>query len=727
MRKICGLTTGLFLLTATLWAQFSYKLDQSIPVSVDATLLTMAWAGGLNSAQVNTMDLDGDGKQDLVIFERTANKLYTYLAKGKQYLYAPAYESHFPTGVDQWMLLRDYNGDGKKDIFTSDPNGIKAYVNTTQPNQKLSWRPYNKGVYLITVGFSGNINLQMNSSDVPAIDDLDGDGDLDILVARFVGIGSLEYHRNLSIENTGKADSLQLKRVTQNWGNFEECNCGKFIYGPASTCPTGGRVEHSAGKSLLTIDLDNDGDRDLLFTEESCTNLYLLPNQGTKAEALMNTSTLFPVTSPVNLTIFPAGFYEDVTFDGVPDLVVSSNTYSRTASETIFNKTMWLYKNTGTLTQPEFTFVKNNFLQDQMIDVGDNSVPAFFDTDNDGDLDMIVGSYGSEPNTSFFYYENIGTKAEPSFNYITNNYLNFSTRYKGLYNLKPQFADMDSDGKKDFVFTATSQADGLTVLYYLQNKSSNGLDVAGQPLIATKHSIQQNENVLITDVEQDGFPDLLIGTATGAIEYWVNYGPKGNVDYALKDDSYLGFGISTYRQNVALASGDLNNDGKEELIIGSQRGIVSIIENFRNQKEPVTAQTKIIVDENTGTLADKKLSSRIWPTVANLFFTQYPSILVGNVTGGLQVLKNEDTLPIPSEPTLLVYPNPVKQNELLNIQVDRNMTVQFFTLQGQPLTQPITLLANQVNSCQVNDLAAGLYVAIFTASNQTQYKKIIVH
>jgi hypothetical protein len=54
--------------------------------------------------------------------------------------------------------------------------------------------------------------------------------------------------------------------------------------------------------------------------------------------------------------------------------------------------------------------VKNNFLQDEMIDVGDSSVPAFFDVDSDDDLDMIIGSYGNEANTSFHFYENNGTK-----------------------------------------------------------------------------------------------------------------------------------------------------------------------------------------------------------------------------------------------------------------------------------------------------------------------------
>jgi hypothetical protein len=722
------LLIGLFNLACfSLAAQYTYRIDQSVPVEINGKAISMPWAGGINSAQISTLDLNGDGQQDLVIFERTANKVVTYLAIDKKYQYAPAYESLFPAGVDQWMLLRDLNGDGKKDIFTSDPNGIKAFINTTKPGQKLSWRPYNRGVFLLTIGFSGNVNLQMNNSDIPAIDDLDGDGDLDILVARFVGIGSLEYHKNFSVENSGKKDTLQLKRTTQTWGDFEECDCASFIFGPATSCSTGGRIAHAAGKSLLTLDLDNDGDKELLFSEENCKNLYLLTNEGSQIDAQMNSFSTFPSAKPVDLSVFPAGFYEDVTFDGLPDLVSSSNIFARTSFATLFNKTMWLYANTGTNQQPNFTFVKSNFLQDEMIDVGDNSVPAFFDVDSDGDLDMVIGSYGNEPTASFHFYENNGTKSEPSFKFVTANYLNFSSAYKGMYNLKPQFADIDSDGKIDFVFTATNQTDGITSLYYFQNKSSNGLSVEGQPLISTKRTIQLNENVLVTDVEQDGTADLLIGTATGAVEYWINLGAKGSFNYALKSAGYLGFGISTDRQNLALAVGDLNNDGKDELILGSQRGIVSIIENFRTQSAPVKANSQLIIDPNSGFSSEKKLSGRIWPVAANLFFTQNASIVVGNITGGLGLLKNEDSVTLSSEPVISLYPNPVLQTESLKIQVDRPMSVQVVSLQGQKLSDLLSVAANQINSFSVSHLAAGLYIATFTTNNQKIYKKFIVH
>ena len=112
---------SLFLLFVpiTSFAQFTYTLDQSIPVEVDGRNLAMPWAGGLNSAQVNKIDFDGDGLEDVVIYDHAAGKIMPYRNAGNKYEYAPDYEVVFPEAVDSWMLLRDFNCDGKKDTRSS--------------------------------------------------------------------------------------------------------------------------------------------------------------------------------------------------------------------------------------------------------------------------------------------------------------------------------------------------------------------------------------------------------------------------------------------------------------------------------------------------------------------------------------------------------------------------------------------------------------------------------
>ncbi|NJM26377.1 MAG: VCBS repeat-containing protein, partial [Bacteroidia bacterium] len=307
------------LLPLHVFAQFTYTFDQSVPVtSDDDTPLSLPWAGGLNAAQYNALDIDGDGDNDLVLFDRMANKVITYVNTNNQYLYAPEFEALFPGDITNWILLRDFNCDGRKDIFTGDVLGIKVYTNETQPGGTLTWKRFRfyvgpgltKSDVLLTKGFSGKINLQLQFDDLPSIADIDGDGDLDILNVKFTGTGSVEFHQNFSQERYGRCDSLDFERITQNYGGITECECGVFAFNSNScTEPGGGRVEHAGGKALLSIDVDNDQNMDLVFSEASCTRLFLFHNEGTSANPVFTSAQDFPVTDPVNFLLFPAAYY----------------------------------------------------------------------------------------------------------------------------------------------------------------------------------------------------------------------------------------------------------------------------------------------------------------------------------------------------------------------------------------------------------------------------------
>jgi hypothetical protein len=707
-------------------AQFTYVLDQSIPVEVNGKAIALPWAGGLNATQVNTMDLNGDNKQDLVLFDRTANKILTFLNESDSYVYAPDFEELFPSEITQWVLLRDFNCDGEKDIFTSDPFGIVVFVNTTKPGQKLSWRSFNPGFPLLTKGFSGNVNLKVNDSDLPAIDDVDGDGDLDILNVRFIGNGTIEWHKNLTVERTGKCDSLQLERVTQNFGQFEECECGKFAFG--QTCASlagGGRTQHAGGKALLAIDLNNDGDREILFSEESCARVYMLENVGTPQNALMTSAIPFPSPNPINFLIFPASFLEDLDFDGKMDLIASPNIPTRFSFSTNFRESVWFYKNTGTVQLPQFTLLRTNFLQEEMIELGENAVPAFIDADGDRDLDLFISNYiSSNLSSTVYFYENIGTPEFAKFKLITKDFNNLS--FSNFINLKIQFADLNGDATLDFVFTGTTPQNGNTTLFFFPNRSTGWLDLSGQSIQSTDFNIGQSENILVVDVNQDGLNDILLGKSTGAVQYWKNLGPAGQFNFSLETGSFLGLAASTDRQNPALAAGDLDADGRGDLVLGNQRGQLTIYGDFRAQNTTINGVTDMVYNSLTEEYLSKNLGGRIWPTVVNLFNSDKPSLVIGNALGGIHVLKNEESKTLPEEPVVDLFPNPVERNGTMKIKADRNMTVEFFTSLGQRFSQSYFIPANQEYPVMLSGLSSGMYLARFTYNGKTLSKRFVV-
>ena len=298
------------------------------------------------------------------------------------------------------------------------------------------------------------------------------------------------------------------------------------------------------------------------------------------ANPVINSATNFSAATPVNFPIFPAAFYEDVDFDNKKDLIAIPNIFSKTLSNSNLAQSNWFYKNTGSTSSPIFNFTKRNFLQEHMIDVGDNSVPAFIDYDGDGDYDLFLSQNNSEDLVAtIMLFENTGTAETPEFALVNNDMWQFSLYF--FYNLKIQFVDVNGDTKTDLAFTATSYQNGSTRLYYVLNKGTTTFDIDGQTIQDSGFVISFSENIYVTDVNKDGHIDLLVGKSNGSLQYWRNKKQDGALAFSLEDDSYLGLGQTVLRQNISCTASDLDGNGKTDLILADQSGSLSIVSNFR--------------------------------------------------------------------------------------------------------------------------------------------------
>ena len=105
---------------------------------------------------------------------------------------------------------------------------------------------------------------------------------------------------------------------------------------------------------------------------------------GTAAAEMVTEDTSYPSADvPALFNGFHFHAYIDVNNDGKKDLIVMPSEYENLHG-------LWWYRNSGTNDHLSFHFQGASFLQDNILDVGENASPVVYDYDNDGLNDLVV-------------------------------------------------------------------------------------------------------------------------------------------------------------------------------------------------------------------------------------------------------------------------------------------------------------------------------------------------
>lgn len=330
--------------------------------------------------------------------------------------------------------------------------------------------------------------------------------------------------------------------------------------------------------SVAALDVDGDGDDDLLFGREA--GVVLMLNDGA-SRFVDRTETRLPPTA--NLVRYPRDFaLGDVNGDGYPDLAIAvSGTHASPAPDEL-----WLGSASGAFSLAPAGMLPSMAVSSDQVFLGD--------TDGDGDLDLLF----SGANSAGRYLENQGNGSflpvtRPSVPAIQGvaalvdfdgdgdlDLYNLSLIWLGSYgifwndgagNFTPgpvlnatasgpaQFGDFDADGRMDYAF----QYD--TNIYVSWNDPA-GLKrrlVFANPY--SRVNVDQVVAVRAVDVDGDGMLDLVLGERTHRGNVLLNQG--GRV-FAPRGQDLLPRFVS---HATDLAVGDFDSDGAPDIAIASRR------------------------------------------------------------------------------------------------------------------------------------------------------------
>ncbi len=485
--------------------------------------------------------------------------------------------------------LLDIDGDGDLDVVSSGRAGkMTVFENTGSSNVPAFVERIGSGD-----PFGGGAPIVAAS---PALADLDGDDDLDMVAGSFQGPPRM-------FENTGSSAFPSFVEQTGGANPFA--------------------VVGSPFRSFTTlVDLDDDDDLDAVVGRVD-GDLLLLENTGGTStptfEVRLGTDNPFD-----GFDVGENATPELVDLDGDEDLDLVAG--ERTGG-------LFAFENTGSPMVPVFveqTGATNPFVG---IDVGFESEPALGDLDGDGDFDLVTGdAFGS-----LRLFENTGSSGDPTFVEEVVAASPFGGTSVGE-NSKMVLVDLDGDGDLDVVagarsgelFTFENTGTSHAPAFAEQVGSDNpfdGLDVGfySDPALA--------------DLDSDGDLDAIVGERYGALLLFENTGDSNApafVEQGGTDNPLLGVDVGNLASPALV---DLDDDGDADAVIGDSYGILRYFENTGGARMPIFV-------EQTGAanpfdnVNNSAANSYLVPAFADVDGDGDFDVIQGNLGGAFRFYRN---------------------------------------------------------------------------------------
>lgn len=518
---------------------------------------------------VNIYDLDGDGDMDVLSASDNAVVWYENLDGLGSFSRFRVIQSG-PSKVYRAAFAADMDADGDLDVLSASSNDDLVVWYENMGN----------GQFGLPITVADDV---LSATDVYAAD-LDGDLDVDIIVASSTSNGFVRVLENTgnAVFEIGQVLPINTVRAAQavdldNDGDLDilwssafgvvrwRSNEGGLSFGVQPNISTDGGANTSSG--LHTVDIDFDGDLDILVASHSDDKIIWLENLGNgifgsdqvlaenieRAHAIssgdldgdgdldivaasfdlqevfwfenLGGNTFGPkeviATTKDNPVTLAAG---DIDQDGDPDLVYGTDM--------------------GNLKGTIELFVNDGVAQFDKVDLGRSSLGPLifpFDLDADGDPDLVVGSTFED---KVSWYENLGNGELGLQQAISLEVDNL----KGVY-----AADLDNDGDGDVMYIMNLPNNEFTTVW----QENVGGGVFGPQKIL---SYQLGALFLIFAFDRDGDGDLevVVYHGLGGLVYFDNLG-NGNFSTAKN------FGTLVGGQPRLIAS-DMDVDGDEDLL-----------------------------------------------------------------------------------------------------------------------------------------------------------------
>ena len=645
------LPLALLLLAPLAVAAQTFEREVSpFPVAAGGEAVPYPFTGGFFEPRPSLVDIDADGDADLIVNVGGAG-LQLFRRDGDEWVWQTDRLGGIEPG--NWSTFADLDGDGDLDLLARGAPGRVRYWRNTGTAETPAFEVAADG--LVTTGGEA---VHVEDSSIPALADLDGDGDPELLSGK-ADLGTIAYYRHDGVDADGIPQFTFVSDTYQDIQVYEEnpsCTGRQPAgIGDASRPSPGRMTSRHGANAIALVDLDGNGAPELFWGDFFAPSLFYFDNMGTPSDAeFVLESDRFPVGQPLTSGGYNAPTYGDVDVDGDADLVVGVQRGLCFQGKTTVSNLIY-FENEGSASDPDLRLQTDRLIES--LDVGTRSAAALHDLDADGDLDLVLANESNPADPSranLLLYRNEGTAEAPDLRLEDADWLTLAYDY-GAY--APVFGDLDGDGDADLLVGGFNGR-----FAFLRNTGT-----ASDPEFSREDDrfgdvdAGQYARGTLGDLDGDGDLDLMTGASNGRVRLYRNTG--GALIFSTQangtpDSTDIAYGLSIglpddIGEDSAPALSDLDGDGDLDLLIGTATGEILTYQNVGTPSAPQFEEAAPIP-------AGRR---RTTPTLGDLTGDGRPDLLAGTDSGGLLYWRSASATwterpPESGDLGLRVVPNP---------------------------------------------------------------------